>query len=152
MLTASPRRLVRPFLILFALLPAACADFAFSPTPNRFIGTWSTTDHDDKVSFNEDTIVLTSPDGKPTPISAAECNGGFRFLYGRMTRESVTGIAAAQPDVNKKLSDLLVNPVYPVAELTCDRGTSTYVMLDDHDIVAVYRDRDVVGLDRMTRP
>jgi hypothetical protein len=24
-------------------------------------------------------------------------------------------------------------------------------MLDDHDLVAIYRDRDVVGFDRMTR-
>ena len=138
-------------MILLAVLPAACADFAFSPAPNAFIGAWSTGDRD-KVTFNADTVVLTAPDGKPTPISAAECSGGFFFRYGRMTRESLTGIAAAQPDVDKKLSDLLVDPVYPVAELGCDRGTSTYVMLDDHDIVAIYRDRDVVGLDRMTRP
>jgi hypothetical protein len=150
MLLASPRRLARPVLILFALLPAACADFAFGPTPNPFIGAWSTTDRD-KVSFNEDTVVLTSPDGKATPISAAECNGGFRFLYGRMTRESVKSIGSSQPDVDSKLSAMLIDPVYPVAELTCDRGTSTYVMLDDHDLVAIYRDRDVVGLDRMTR-
>jgi hypothetical protein len=151
MLTTPPRRLVRPALILFALLPAACADFAFSPAPNEFIGAWSTEDHD-KVSFHEDTVVLTTPEGKPTPVTAAECNGAFSFRYGRMTRESITGIAAAQPDVDRKLTDMLVNPVYPVAELGCDRGISTYVMLDDHDIVAIYRDRDVVGLDRMTRP
>lgn len=151
MLLASPRRLARPVLILLALLPAACADFAFSPTPNQFIGAWKAGDSGN-VSFNEDTVVLTSPGGKPTPISAAECNGGFRFRYGRMTRGSLAGIAAAQPDIDRKLSDMLTNPVYPVAELTCDSGVSTYVMLDDHDIVAIYRDRDVVGLDRMTRP
>lgn len=151
MLTVSPRRLARPVLILFALLPAACADFAFGPTPNPFIGAWTTTDHN-KVSFNETTIELTSPDGKPTPITAAECGGGFHFIYGRMTRESIASLAAGQPDVDQKLTGLLGKPVYPVAELTCDRGTSTYVMLDDRDLVAVYRDRDVVGLDRMTRP
>jgi hypothetical protein len=151
MLTASLRRLVRSFLILFALSPAACADFRFGPAPNEFVGAWTTSDQA-KVLFNEDTVVLTSPDGKPTPISAAECNGGFFFHYGKMTRGSITGIAAAQPDIDKKLSDMLVDPVYPVAELGCDRGTSTYVMLNDHDIVAVYRDRDVVGLDRMSRP
>jgi hypothetical protein len=151
MLTTSPRRLARPALILLALLPSACADFAFGPAPNKFVGAWSTEDHD-KVSFNEDTVVLTSPDGKATPISVAECNGSFFFHYGRMTRDSITGIAAAQPDVNQKLSDMLTAPVYPVAELGCDHGTSTYVMVDDHDIVAVYRDRDVVGLDRLTRP
>jgi hypothetical protein len=149
MLTASPRRLARPFLLLLALLPAACADFGFGPTPNRFLGSW--TAGDSRVTFNEDTVVLTSPTGQPTPVSAAECNGGFFFHYGRMSRESVTGIAVAQPDIGRKLSDMLVNPVYPVAELGCDRSTSTYVMLDDGDIVAIYRDRDVVGLDRMTR-
>jgi hypothetical protein len=150
MLLASPRRLIRPVLILLALLPAACEGFGFGPTPNGFIGTWSTSDRA-SVAFNEDTVVLTSPEGKPTPISAAECSGGFFFHYGRMTRESITGIAAAQPDIGRKLSDMLVDPVYPVAELGCDRGTSTYVMLDDRDLVAIYRDRDVVGLDRMTR-
>ncbi len=151
MLTASPRRLGRPLLILLALLPAACADFRFGYAPNEFVGAWTTEDQG-RVSFTEDTVVLTSPDGKPTPVSAAECNGGFGFRYGRMTRESLTGIAAAQPDVGQKLSGMLTGSVYPVAELTCDRGTSTYVMLDDRDIVAIYRDRDVVGLDRMTRP
>ena len=151
MLTASPRRLARPALILLALLPAACEGFRFGPAPNEFIGAWTTTDQG-KVAFDQDTVVLTSPDGKPTPISASECNGGFFFRYGRMTRESLTGIAAAQPDVGRKLSGMLVNPVYPVAELGCDSGTSTYVMLDPHDIVAIYRDRDVVGLDRMTQP
>jgi hypothetical protein len=151
MLTVSPRRLVRSVLILVALSPAACADFRFGYAPNEFLGAWTTEDQG-KVSFTDDTVALTSPDGKPTPVSVAECNGGFSFRYGRMTRESITGIAAAQPDVGQKLSGLLTGSVYPVAELTCDRGTSTYVMLDDHDIEAIYRDRDVVGLDRMTRP
>jgi hypothetical protein len=151
MLTVSPRRLARSASILLAIMPAACADFGFGPTPNGFIGAWSTTDHAN-VAFNENTVVLTAPDGKPTPISAAECSGGFFFHYGRMTRESLTGIAASQPDIDRKLSEMLVNPVYPIAELGCDRGTSTYVMLDDRDLVAIYRDRDVVGLDRMTRP
>jgi hypothetical protein len=151
MLTALPRRLVRTFLILFALAPAACADFRFGFAPNQFLGEWTTEDQG-KVSFTEDTVVLTSPEGKPTPVSGAECNGGFGFRYGRMTRESLTGIVAAQPDIGRKLSDVLTGPVYPVAELTCDRGISTYVMVDDHDIEAIYRDRDIVGLDRMTRP
>ena len=55
-----------------------------------------------------------------------------------MIRESITGIAAAQPDIGRKLSDMLVKLVYPVAELGCDRRTSTYVMLDDRDLVAIY--------------
>ncbi|HEX3882918.1 MAG TPA: hypothetical protein VHW66_09690 [Stellaceae bacterium] len=134
-----------------ALLPAACADFGFSPRENQIIGVWTTSDKA-QVSFREDTVVLSSPSGAATPITASECNGGFFFHYGRMTSQSLSGIAAAQPDVSKKLSAMLVAPVYPVAELGCDHGTSTYVMLDDHDLVAIYRDRDVVGLDRMTRP
>jgi hypothetical protein len=133
-----------------ALLPAACADFGFAPHENEILGVWTTRDNA-KVSFREDTVVLTSPTGAPTPITAADCNGGFFFRYGKMTSQSLTGIAAAQPDVNQKLTTMLVAPVYPVAELGCDHGTSTYVMLDDHDLVAIYRDRDVVGLDRMTR-
>ncbi|HEY1796400.1 MAG TPA: hypothetical protein VGG57_09800 [Stellaceae bacterium] len=151
MLIVSPRRLARCACILLALSPAACADFRFGYAPNQFLGVWTTEDQG-KVSFTEDTVVLTSPEGKATPVSAAECNGGFGFRYGQMTRESITGIAAAQPDVSQKLSGMLTGSVYPVAELTCDRGTSTYVMLDNHDLEAVYRDRDVVGLDRMTRP
>src|SRR5690348_5603529 len=99
MSTFLPRRLARPAMILCALLPAACADFRLShPASNEFIGSWTTGDSG-RVSFNEDTVVLMSPEGKPTPISAAECEGGFSFRYGRMTRESIAGIAAAQPDV-----------------------------------------------------
>jgi hypothetical protein len=151
MLTISARRMVRCAFIILALSPAACGDFRFGYAPNEFLGVWTTADQG-KVSFTDETVVLTSPEGKPTPVSAAECNGGFGFRYGQMTRESITGIAAAQPDVGQKLSGMLTGSVYPVAELTCDRGTSTYVMLDDHEIEAIYRDRDVVGLDRMSRP
>ncbi|HEX5319959.1 MAG TPA: hypothetical protein VFW46_12430 [Stellaceae bacterium] len=140
----------RVLLAVLALTPAGCADFAFGYRDNGFIGSWTTSDRA-KVSFREDTVVLTSPTGAQTPITKAECSDGFFFHYGRMTRDSLTGIAAAQADIREKLSGMLASPVYPVAELGCDHGTSTYVMLDDHDLLAIYRDRDVIGLDRMTR-
>jgi len=144
------RRLLRVAVAAVALLPAACIDFGPERPSNPLAGVWITADRN-RVTFRDDTVVLTTPSGAPTPITAAECAGGFFFHYGQMSRASLTGIAVAQPDVNKKLSGLLVQPVYSVAELGCDHGTSTYVLLDDRSLVAIYRDRDVVGLDRMSR-
>jgi hypothetical protein len=155
MSTSEPRlrdwpRLLRLAVAAVALMPAACIDFGLERPSNPLAGVWITADHS-KVTLRDDTVVLTSPGGAPTPITAAECAGGFFFHYGQMSRASLTGIAAAQPDVDKKLSGLLVEPAYSVAELGCDHGTSTYVLLDDRNLVAIYRDRDVVGLDRMSR-
>lgn len=155
MIARAPRCLSRhPFRLLTAALavfPAACTGMLGEPKPaNPFVGNWSTADHA-QVAFRDDTIVLKPPEGPPTPMSAAECNGAFRYRYGRMTKGSLTGIAAAQPDLHQKLLGLLSQPDYAVVEIGCDRGTSTYVMLDDGHLVAIYRDRDVVGLDRLTR-
>ena len=44
-----------------------------------------------------------------------------------------------------------MQPDYAVAELACGEGNSTYVLLDDRDLVAIYRDRDVAGIERLSR-
>ncbi len=134
-----------------ALLPAACAGLpSRSPPPNPFFGAWTTEDRD-RIEFRQDTVVLLPAGEPPIPIGATECAGAFRFRYGRMTRASLTGLAPSQPDVQAKLSGILVQPIYPVAELGCDHGVSTYVLLDHADLVAIYRDEDIVGFDRLTR-
>jgi hypothetical protein len=46
---------------------------------------------------------------------------------------------------------LLVEPSYPVARLDCDRGDQTYVLLNDHQLVAIYRDGDIGAIDRLAR-
>jgi hypothetical protein len=134
-----------------ALLPAACAGMGSGTgSGNPFAGTWQTADKE-KIAFADDTIVLSPPGGAPTPMTAAQCNGAFRYRLGRMARDSLTSLVAAQPDLHQRLIELLRQPVYQVIEIGCDHGTSTYVMLDDRDLVAIYRDRDVLGLDRMSR-
>lgn len=154
MIRHAPGRLswgpLRLLAAVLSLLPAACAGLGESRPANPFVGSWATDDRS-QITIREDTIVLKPPDGPPTPMSAAECNGAFRYRYGRMTKASLSDIAAAQPDLHQRLLGLLSRPDYPVVEIGCDRGTSTYVLLDDGHLVAIYRDRDVIGLDRLTR-
>jgi hypothetical protein len=49
------------------------------------------------------------------------------------------------------LSDALVEPSYQVAELDCDRGDQTYVLLNDRQLLAIYRDGDIGAIDRLAR-
>jgi hypothetical protein len=147
----SSRGLLRLLAAALTVLPGACVGMmGDTGSANPFAGKWATADHA-QIAFRNDTIVLMPPDGPPTPMTAAECNGAFRYRHGRMTKASLTSIAAAQPDVHQKLLDLLSRPDYPVIEIGCGRGTSTYVLLDDGHLIAIYRDRDVVGLDRLSR-
>ena len=66
-------------------------------------------------------------------------------------RQALTDLIARQPDLRKKLSELLVEPSYPVARLDCDRGDQTYVLLNDRQLVAIYRDGDIGAIDRLAR-
>ncbi len=142
------RRLLAAAMVL---IPAACVGLEGGERPtNPFVGAWATAERE-RVTFRNDTIVLTPPNGPPTPMSGAECAGKFSFRYGQMTTASLTGVAVLQPDLNQRLRGLLPRPDYPVVEITCDRGASLYVLLDDRNLVAIYRDRDVVGLDRLSR-
>ena len=136
-------------VLILAVIPLACV----TPEPaarNPFIGTWATADND-SVMIRQDTIVHTQPDGRSTALDEDTCRGVFRFAYDTQSRQALTDLIARQPDLRKKLSELLVEPSYPVARLDCDRGDQTYVLLNDRQLVAIYRDGDIGAIDRLAR-
>jgi hypothetical protein len=135
-------------LALAAVLPAACV--GPGPPANPFAGAWATAERQ-QIAFGDTTIVVSPPDGTPTPMGADSCSGAFRFSYGRKNREALLGLTPQQPDLKKKLATLLVQPDYPVAELACGAGGSTYVLLGERDLVAIYRDHDIAGVERLSR-
>lgn len=138
-------------LVLTAVLPAACTALQ-PPVPpaNPFAGAWTTGEHQ-QIAFRDDTIVVHPPGEPPTTLGAASCDGRFGFGYARKSREALLELAPRQPDLRRRLTELLVRPDYPVAELACGEGGTTYVMLDARDMVAIHRDRDVAGIERLTR-
>jgi len=144
LVTTLPRLAV---LALVAALPIGCA---VPEPPNPFVGAWTTAERQ-QIAFRDNTIVVNPPDAQPTAMGAESCAGAFRFGYGRKSREALIGLAPHQPDLRGKLASLLVLPDYPVAELACGEGGSTYVLLDERDLVAIYRDRDVAGFERLSR-
>ena len=154
-LMSALRRNERPLslgaLVLAAALPVACAGLQMPPSSssNPFIGAWANPERD-QIDFRADTVVL-HPNSAPTAMSAATCSGRFRFGYGRKSREELNALAPRQSDVRAKLAGLLSQPVYPVAELGCDQGSTTYVLVDDHHLVAIYRDGDIASLERLSR-
>ena len=136
-------------VLILAVIPLACV----TPEPaarNPFIGTWATADND-SVMIRQDTIVQTQPDGRSTALDKDTCRGVFRFAYDTQSRQALTDLIARQPDLRKKLSELLVEPSYPVARLDCDRGDQTYVLLNNRQLVAIYRDGDIGAIDRLAR-
>lgn len=140
------RRLV---VATLALLPAGCGLFGGEPE-NRFIGTWMTADRD-RITFHPDTIVLSPDKGQPTTLGPADCNGVFKLGYGRMESAPLIALFPTQPDLGAKLKATLVQPIYPAADMTCDKGGTTYLLLDDRDLIAIYRDGGVGGFQRLTR-
>ena len=42
-------------------------------------------------------------------------------------------------------------PEYRVAELSCGDGGTTYVLLDERDLLAIHRDSDIAALARLSR-
>ena len=136
-------------LLVLAVVPSACVT-PEKPVQNPFLGTWATGEND-SVTIRQDTIVQTQPDGHSTPLDQDTCRGVFRFGYDTKSRQALTDLIARQPDLRKKLSDLLVEPSYPVASLDCDRGDQTYVLLNDQQLVAIYRDGDIAAIDRLAR-
>ena len=143
-MTTLPRVAVLAFL---AVLPIGCV---VPPPANPFVGAWTTAERH-QIAFRDTTIMVNQPDAQPTAMGAESCSGAFRFGYGRKSREALIGLAPHQPDLRGKLANLLVQPDYAVAELACGEGNSTYVLLDDRDLVAIYRDRDVAGIERLSR-
>lgn len=139
----------RVIAVLAAALPAGCA---MPPAPmNPFLGAWATPENNE-LMFREATVVV-NPSGAARPIemSPQECAGRFRFDYTRKSREALTALAQQQPDLQVQLGNLLQRPDYPVAELACDQGANTYVLLDDRDLVAVYRDGNIASIERLKR-
>jgi hypothetical protein len=136
-------------LSLAAALPVACT-MPEPPPANPFAGAWATAEHQ-QIAFRDNTVVVNPPDAAPTPMGAESCAGAFRFSYGRKSREALLGLTPHQPDLRNRLATILVQPDYPVAELACGAGDSTYVLLDERDLVAIHRDRDIGGIERLSR-
>ena len=134
--------------LLLALSPVACVTPA--PQGNQFEGAWNATDNV-KIVFRDDTVVVNQPNGTSNAYSAANCDGQFRFGYGDRSRDLLLGLVPRQSDLRAKLSNMLVQPSYPIAVLICGDGDHTYVMLDDRDVVTIYREGDIANLDRLTR-
>ncbi|MBV9200242.1 MAG: hypothetical protein JOY83_11030 [Alphaproteobacteria bacterium] len=84
-------------------------------------------------------------------LDKTSCRGVFRFAYGTKSREALTSLVPRQPELRQKLSDALVDPSYSVAELDCDRGDQTYVLLNDRQLLAIYRDGDIGAVERLAR-
>jgi hypothetical protein len=137
-------------ITLAAVLPAACANPPPPSSANPFLGAWATPERS-QITFRDNTIVMSPPNQTPTALDPAACAGRFRFGYTRKSREAIAAAIARQPDLRTKLSGLLTQSEYPVAELGCDRGENTYVLLNDRDLIAIYRDGDVAGLERLSR-
>ena len=138
-------RLALPALAV--LLLAACAS---QPPANPFAGDWTTAERQ-RIAFRDNTVVIQPPDAAPTPMAADSCDGVFRFGYASRSRDALLGLTPRQPDLKKRLSTMLVKADYPVAELNCGEGASTYVLLDDRDLVVIHRDRDIGGIETLTR-
>jgi hypothetical protein len=143
------RPLQRALPTLFAAALAACA-VPPAPPPNPFIGTWATADSD-TVTIRQETVVENQPNGQSIPLDASTCNGSFSFGYAVWNRDALTGLLPRQPNLSKNLSELLAAPTYPVALLRCAQGDHTYVMLNDHELVAIYRDGDIGVVERLVR-
>jgi hypothetical protein len=131
-------------------LTTACAFLEGPPPANPLIGTWSNGDND-RVTFSAGSVVVTPNNGKPTAMGPGDCNGVFNLAYGRMETAPFDRLFPGQLDLEAKLKAALVKPEYPVAEVTCDQGGTTYMMLDDSHVLAIYRDAGIGGLEHLTR-
>lgn len=143
------RPLRRAVPTLLATVLASCA-VPQPPPANPFIGTWTTPDND-TVTLQQNTVIENQSNGQTTPLDNKTCNGTFSFGYAVWNRDSLTGLLPRQPNLSKNLSELLAAPTYPVALLRCDQGDHTYVMLNDHELVAIYRDGDIGVVERLAR-
>jgi hypothetical protein len=135
--------------MLTLLTLVACA----APQPqvqNPFLGTWANADND-AITIRADTVVVNQANGQGTPLGSAVCGGVFNFAYATWSSQALTALVPRQPGLGKNLSELLVAPTYPVARLHCDRGDQTYILLNDHQLVVIYRDGDIGTIERLAR-
>ncbi len=124
-----------------------------SPAPHvedPFVGNWVTAENAG-ITIRPDTIVQHQSDGESTTLNETACRGTFRFAHSTKSRQDLAGLVPRQPDLRQKISDILVEQSYPVAELNCDRGDQTYVLLNDRQLLAIYRDGDVGAIERLAR-
>lgn len=138
----------RILAVLTPLLLACCVPGA--PPPNPIIGNWTTPDHN-QITLRDDAVIITPDKGKPQTLGPGDCAGVYKLQYGRMMTASLQQSFPTQPDLQSKLKQLLTRPEYPVADVTCDRGGTTYLMLDERRMIAVYRDSGVGGLETYSR-
>jgi hypothetical protein len=137
-------------VLLIAAIPLACTLYPASQAEDPFLGTWVTGENA-SIVIRRDTIVQNQPDGESIALGENVCRGVFRFAYGTKTRQALTDLVPRQPELRGRLSDLLVEPSYPTAELDCDRGDQTYVLLNERQLVAIYRDGDIGAIERLAR-
>jgi hypothetical protein len=133
-------------------ISAALFGCALPPPPptNPFVGTWANADND-TITIRQDTVVQNEANGERTPLDKETCNGAFSFGYATWNRNALIGLLPRQPNLDENLSTLLVAPTYPVALLRCDQGDHTYVLLNDHELVAIYRDGEIGAIERLAR-
>jgi hypothetical protein len=129
-------------LLALAALPVACG--TPEPPANPFAGAWTTAERQ-QIAFRDNTVVVQPPNAAPTAMGKESCDGAFRFGYGQKSREALLGLTPRQPDLKNRLSKLLVRADYPVAELACGEGASTYVLLGDRDRVVMHCDQDLAA-------
>jgi hypothetical protein len=135
---------------MWSALLLACTPSEAPRVENLFVGNWVTAENA-SITIRPDTIVQHQPDGESTILDKTACRGVFRFAYGTKSRQALTSLVPRQPDLRQKLSDVLVEQTYPVAELDCDRGDHTYVLLNDGQLLAIYRDGDLGAIERLAR-
>jgi hypothetical protein len=137
-------------IITSSALVFACTVSPASRVEDPFVGNWVTAENA-SITIRPDTIVQHQSDGASTTLNETACHGMFRFAHGTKSRQDLTGLVPRQPDLREKISDILVEQSYPVAELNCDRGDQTYVLLNDRQLLAIYRDGDVGAIERLAR-
>ena len=150
---ASPGRGTRLLAaVLLAAAPLACAMPQAAPQgdANPLVGDWKTADND-RITLRPETVVQTQSGGGATALDKSTCAGTFRFEYGTKSREALADLVPAQPEMRQRLAALLVEPNYKVAQLVCDHGDQTYVLLQDRELLAIYRDGPVAAIERFSR-
>jgi hypothetical protein len=137
-------------LAVLAVLPLAACAITGEPPVSPLIGTWGNPENS-RVTFAPNAVVIQPEKGAATTMGPAECNGRFKLVYGRMQTAPLKQAFASQADLQAKLKQMLLKPEYPVADVMCDQGGTTYVLLDDRQVLAVYRDAGVGGIERLSR-
>ena len=78
-----------------------------------FVGDWVTAENA-SITIRPDTtfgINLTAS----TTLDTTACRGMFRFGRGTKSRQDLTSLVPRQPDLRQKISDILVEQSYPIA-------------------------------------